>query len=314
MHEIRCIDEAIESLYDLNVGVIGTGAMRHERPHKPLLLLAAMDLIACGNATPERIPWKQNLRSRFSAYFDVVRRVNDQNTPENPFFHLKNEGFWQPFEIQSGNEYPLGNTPTISQANQGNVFARIHGGLERFLREPECRMTLRRALLSRYFPNDSSTTELLFQESSSPSDKIELLSKVAEPSAQSIAQGRSSAFRRKLLQVYDFQCAACGLRIKLPDAGLTFVDGAHIIPFEESHNDHPTNGLALCKNHHWAMDRFLLVPTPEGSWKSSPRLDARRSPGESDLVALNGKSILPPHEDAFRPDPASLRWRAERLR
>ncbi len=24
----------------------------------------------------------------------------------------------------------------------------------------------------------------------------------------------------------------------------------HLIPFSESRNNHPTNGLALCKNHH----------------------------------------------------------------
>jgi putative restriction endonuclease len=116
-----------------------------------------------------------------------------------------------------------------------------------------------------------------------------------------------------VLKAYDFQCAACGLRIKLPEADLTFVDGAHIIPFEVSGNDNPTNGLALCKNHHWAMDRFLVVPTPAGVWKVSPRLDARRSPGEQALVALNNQPLLPPHEDAYRPDPAGLAWRAERI-
>ena len=31
---------AIEVLYRLNTGVIGTGACRHERPHKPVMLLA----------------------------------------------------------------------------------------------------------------------------------------------------------------------------------------------------------------------------------------------------------------------------------
>jgi putative restriction endonuclease len=103
------------------------------------------------------------------------------------------------------------------------------------------------------------------------------------------------------------------LRIKLPDADVTFVDGAHLIPFGISYNDHPTNGLALCKNHHWAMDRFLIVPTPEGIWKASNRLDARRSPGEAALLQIHGQQLLPPHDDAFRPDPTGLSWRTERL-
>ncbi|WP_346189974.1 HNH endonuclease [Rubritalea halochordaticola] len=43
--------------------------------------------------------------------------------------------------------------------------------------------------------------------------------------------------------------APCGLRIRLP-GGHTVVDAAHIIPFSESQDDHPRNGIALCKNHH----------------------------------------------------------------
>ena len=31
----------------------------------------------------------------------------------------------------------------------------------------------------------------------------------------------------------------------------------HLIPFSASRNDHPTNGLALCKNHLGTMDRMI---------------------------------------------------------
>lgn len=33
------------------------------------------------------------------------------------------------------------------------------------------------------------------------------------------------------------------------------MDGAHIIPFSEFHNDLFVNGIALCKKRHWAFDR-----------------------------------------------------------
>ncbi len=33
--EYSTFEQAVEALYNLNVGVIGTGADRHERPHKP---------------------------------------------------------------------------------------------------------------------------------------------------------------------------------------------------------------------------------------------------------------------------------------
>jgi len=47
---------------------------------------------------------------------------------------------------------------------------------------------------------------------------------------------------------------------------------AHLIPFNLSRNDKPTNGMALCPNHHWAMDRHLIAPVPDrkkraGVWR-----------------------------------------------
>jgi putative restriction endonuclease len=312
MTQIQTIDEAVEAFYDLNVGAIGEGRQRHERPHKPVMLLAVMDMIATKRADPNRVPWSQELRERFTSYFLKVRRENDQDTPENPFFHLRSEMFWQPLEMVSGIEQPLGNTPTVAQANAGVVFARLSSDLCALFLSPEYRMRLREALVSRYFPDKRLQLLPLFVDPL-VDDFPETAACAEEVHEEPDHPGRSSAFRRKVLEVYDFQCAACGLRIKLPDADLTFVDGAHIIPFQESRNDHPTNGLALCKNHHWAMDRFLLVPTPDRIWKVSKKLDARRSDGERMLLELNGQPVLPPHDDAFLPDPIGLAWRAKRV-
>jgi putative restriction endonuclease len=72
------VNSAIERLYELNPGTTPMEeGSPHERPHKPLLLLAALDLIDEGLATPERIPWCQQLRDRFSARFVRVRIQNN---------------------------------------------------------------------------------------------------------------------------------------------------------------------------------------------------------------------------------------------
>lgn len=68
------LNQAIDRLYDLNPGVVGIDGERHERRHKPLLLLAALDLIDEGLASPNRSPWGQNLRDRFTARFETVRK------------------------------------------------------------------------------------------------------------------------------------------------------------------------------------------------------------------------------------------------
>ena len=300
------LNSAIERLYDLHVGIIGTGADRHERPHKALLLLAVFDLLDEGLASPDLIPWCRELRDRFSARFQVVRRLDDKNTPENPFFYLRQEGFWKPFLRTKEREQPLDQTPLVN--DMGKVFARFTDGMDSLVAISANRQLMRKAIMSRYFPWAAGLLAGS-QDSREGSPDPQLL--VAEEVPEF---GRSHAFRRKILAIYDHQCAACGLRIRLPSGcNVSFIDAAHLIPFSERPNDHPTNGLALCKNHHWAMDRQLIAPCPDFRWRVSSILERRRSNGESDLAELSGKRLLLPKEEAFYPDKEGLKWRCERL-
>ena len=109
---------------------------------------------------------------------------------------------------------------------------------------------------------------------------------VAEDSE--VYQLRVKSFRKEITNLYDNQCAACGLRIILPqtERSVSFVDAAHIKPFAEEPNDHPSNGMALCKNHHWPMDRHV----------TATGVDRIRSNCEAELSALEGKDILLPKE------------------
>lgn len=307
-------EHAVEALYNLNVGVVGTGTMRHERPHKPLLLLAVIDLIAQGKATPNRIPWSQDLRTRFALYFEQVRQRDDQCTPENPFFYLRQEKWWRPLRQSSNGIVPLENTPIVRDTTAGTIFASVTEPLACWLSTPTDRLRLRDAIISRYFPHARVALSQIFIEGS-----VQETPRIAEPSANDaeVRPGRSSGFRRIILEIYDYQCAACGLRIRLPQIDdLTFVDAAHLIPFSDrvqGCNDHPTNGIALCKNHHWAMDRFLIAPAPDRHWQVSRLIEPRRSLGESELHSLEGKPILLPHDEAFLPAQEALAWRVKRL-
>lgn len=308
-------DQCVEAIYDLNVGVIGKGAERHERPHKPLMLLAVLDLIAQGKATPDRVSWSPELRLQFALYFERVCMQNDRCTPENPFLYLRQEKWWQPVRLSLQGEHPLDGPPTVGDANSGTVFARITAPLAPWLTRSENRLRLRDAIIARFFPLEHDQLSLLFQEASIIRDAP--MAPTATEDDTEPLPGRSSGFRRKTLEIYDYQCAACGLRIKLPQTDdLTFVDAAHIIPFRDPElggNDHPTNGIALCKNHHWAMDRSLIAPTPYRIWRVSRLIEPRRSSGESELRELEGKPILLPHDEAFLPSESALAWREERL-
>ena len=315
---LATIEDAVEALYRLNVGVVGQGPLRHERPHKPCLLLAVLDLLATGQATPMEIPWSPSLRERFQIYFETVKTARDECNPELPFLHLQSEGWWQPFRITPSGAIPLTDSPSVSDAKSGTVHASLVQGVERFVGTPLDRIVLRDSLVSRYFPHARPLLLPLFAEPNAvlvaPCLESLPASGRMEEDPLPALPGRSSGFRRKILELYDCQCAACGLRIRLPQTDdMTFVDAAHLIPFTSSFNDHPTNGIALCKNHHWAMDRFLIAPTPDLSWMVSAHLDERRSDGEKSLLALKGKRVLPPSETAFAPHRDALQWRVDRL-
>ncbi len=299
------VDSAIERLYELNPGTTPMEeGSPHERPHKPLLLLAVLDLIDEGLATPERIPWCQQLRDRFSARFLLVHKHNDQDTPENPFFYLQTQGFWLAWIEEGNTRLKLQSTPLVR--DMGRVFARFIGGFEQLAASPATRQLLREALVSRYFPN-------LFQIKNQKSTIVTHQSNL-QVADEHLEFGRSPAFRRLILDIYDHQCAACGLRIRLASGNdVSFIDAAHLIPFSQSRNDHPANGLALCKNHHWAMDRDLIAPAPDHHWHVSQLIDPRRSNGERELADLAGKSVLLPKDQAFHPETEGLIWRFKKL-
>lgn len=302
---------AIEILYSLNVGVIGIGTSRHERPHKPVLLLAVLDALASGRARPDHVPWSSWLRDRFGVYFEHVQSRNDECTPENPFFYLQSDGFWAPFNVTPQGEFPLTTTPLARDLHTDGVFARFIGGWDALVAVPNYRLGFRDALVSRYFPYARSLLAGYFIEPSADLGGKNLA--VAEDQPDDTPPGRSTAFRRRVVEIYDYQCAACGLRIWMPEHDLSFVDAAHLVPFSKTWNDHPSNGLALCKNHHWALDQRLIAPDPNAVWRISRHVDVRRSRGEEELARLAGQPLLPPAEPAFAPERSNLEWRFERL-
>ena len=299
---MSALTRALESIYRLKVGVTGTGAGRHERPHKPLLLLAVLEGLDAGEAAPDRVPWSRALIARFGRMFGVVRSADDDCTPQLPFFHLRSDGFWEPRREEASGVGPLAAPPLVADADAGVVRAGFTGEWRALAGDATTRAAMRDAIIARYFARHRAalvadgTPEVL----------------VAEPGDEE-RQTRAASFRGLVLGNYDHQCCACGMRIRIPDPDVTFVDAAHLIPFAESRDDHPRNGVALCKHHHWAMDRLLLAPGPDSRWHVSRRVEPRRSRGEEELFRLDGQPLSPPGEIAYAPAPEALRWRLERL-
>jgi putative restriction endonuclease len=259
------------------------------------------------------VPLSEELVATFKRYFEVVLKHNDQPTIQNPFFHLSGDKFWQlvprPGKEPIYREGYVSGAPGVRQLRKAALYGRFDKGLWQLLGHDVSRHQLREALIARYFPEDRDRLAALAATSRKVA-AAEVLRE--EPPAR-----RNAAFRQTILEIYDYRCAACGVRVIL-DQRISLVEPAHLIPFDVSRNDRPTNGMALCPNHHWAMDRYLIAPCPDtarkaGVWRVNIRRLDDRIEGQRELVALADKPVIPPADKQFYPASESLRWREKHL-
>jgi putative restriction endonuclease len=75
------------------------------------------------------------------------------------------------------------------------------------------------------------------------------------------ARGPASArFRRAVRDAYNSTCMVCGIRLPVSDfCRVPGVDSAHILPWSTHDLEVVSNGICLCKLHHWAFDQQLMV-------------------------------------------------------
>jgi len=118
------------------------------------------------------------------------------------------------------------------------------------------------------------------------------------------------SFREKVLRAYQDQCAFCRLR------HTELLDAAHIIPDSEPGGDPiVTNGLALCKLHHAAFDKYFLGVRPDYTIEvRNDVLDEQDGPMLlHGLQGLHRRRIVVPSRRIQRPDPELLQRRYERF-
>lgn len=118
------------------------------------------------------------------------------------------------------------------------------------------------------------------------------------------------AFRERVLEAYRHQCAFCRFRHE------ELLDAAHIVPDADEGEPVVPNGLALCKLHHAAFDRFFLGVRPDYVVQVRPDL-LNEKDGPTlvhGIQALHGTRITVPGKPTQRPDQHFLQVRYESFR
>lgn len=290
-------------------------------PHKICMLLSLLDLARSGKLKQNRIEYDMALLGRYQQYFNAVKTEQDHANPYFPFFHLagklsdKTASFWHLHAAEGRQQILSAMTTVTSQKSlcENVDYASVDEELFSLLQDEANIDELGMALATRWFDRGLEDLKSIADQGRKISQyehKIRdmALDKVPDPQPYAV---RNPAFRRVVTEIYDYRCAATGLRIILLD-GSAMVEAAHIHPFCESRDDDPRNGLALTPDMHWAMDKNLIEPGPDYKWHISKDLDDRL-PDNKVLTGLKGKQLFLPREQRVWPKRDSLDYRMSAL-
>lgn len=116
---------------------------------------------------------------------------------------------------------------------------------------------------------------------------------------------RDGAFRKAVTSIYGYRCAFCELQVFNNQENI--VDGAHIKPFSQFYDDRIINGISLCKNHHWAFDRFWFTINDDYTIELAETLH-EDSPHSTPMSQFQGKRLWLPNDQRYHPSADSLAW------
>jgi putative restriction endonuclease len=293
-------------------GAVWAEATKRKAPHKPILLLAVLELVHRGVITSPFIDVTGDLvelNELFNLYWRRIVPLGQSSSIAFPFSRLDREPFWalvpQPGKMIT--PAIINNTSSVTYLRKYALGARMDEGLFRIMQSAEGREALRVALLQSCF---SAAAQAMLREQSVINREAFDYSRILEekshlPLVKEIVEAdnyRSAAriqgFRRIVIKAYD-RCVLCGVRIITPEQH-TVVDAAHIVPWSRSKNDDIRNGMALCKLCHWAFDNGMMGVSENYEVITSRQIAVNpNAPGF--LLTLSGRGIIGPQERQLWP-------------
>lgn len=293
-----------------------TGLTCNRSPYKPFLLLTVLDFIESGIITRNFIEPSFELAQTFQNYCALLLPPGRKASMSYPFYHMESAAFWE-LRPQPGNQHKRGLTvSSVKRLRQLYLGAKFSDDLYPLLQMPSSREKLRKILLEKYF--DVEVRQAIGEHSKLNCESAKysiclLTTQEFLPDFEStinkstdVNKVRDQGFRKAIVKLYNHRCALCGIKMLTPE-GHTIVDAAHVKPWSVSHNDHPTNGMALCKLCHWSFDEGLMSVDHNYHVMISPAVkNDPNLPGH--VLTLVDRPMFKPPSSRYWPDQENLSW------
>lgn len=286
---------------------------------QPILLLSVIELIAQGIIKNKYISISEDLIDTFKKYWGILSpEAFEGSDLALPFFHLKNHHckFWH---LKYSSEYDGGRPQSIPKLKKDVEYASLDDELFDLLREESYRKELIDAIVSVWFSSKENRIEELLQinqDFQKYTGKIENLNEsenldTAPRWSLKKAIVRNAFFRKSVVHIYDYRCAFCRLKVSNV-LNQNIVDGAHIKPFSQFYDSSITNGISLCKNHHWAFDQGWLAVDEQYKILVTSGLQ-EESPHAKPMKDFDGESLLLPTSEQYFPAIEALQWHRQNV-
>ncbi|MFM7365366.1 MAG: HNH endonuclease [Cuspidothrix sp.] len=296
-----------QKLSNLNVS---NSKKRGTALHKPILILSVIDLINRDIIDTNEIRVSDELIETFEQYWQIIGSHSYAGGLHYPFFHLQSEGFWH---LEFKPDFNGLQPKTTNKLKQAVEYAYLEQELFEFLQNEITRKELLDALITAFFPeidyqidsilkiNQNFENEIIIPGSPKDSPKYRLQKTII----------RNAFFRKAVVSVYGCQCAFCGLIVN-KNLSQNIVDGAHIKPFSQFYDSRIHNGIALCKNHHWAFDRGWFAVDEKYKIIVSKELE-EVSPHAKPIKDFHGEKLILPKTEKYFPDIKALEWHRQNI-
>lgn len=290
-------EELLERIRSINVNRSGD----RRAPHKPLFLLVAIANLLQGKRELSFGEVESLLRPLLNAY---APSVSGQHEPKLPYWFLRSDKLW---EIPGDNKLPLqqGGFPKMRglRTSSGHLPERFARALRR---DRTLVDTVVQMVLDAHFP-ESLHDDILAAVGLMPFTEKNV---AEEQAAYGFARKRDPKFRERVLQAYEYRCAATGFRAAL--GGSYFgCEAAHVKWHAYEGPDEVENGLALEPTLHKLFDAGAWSLTDDRKILVSADFTGSDEAVEK-IRNLHGHPLRPPQQEKSLVSTEYIRWHREK--
>lgn len=291
-------------------------------PHKPILLLSIIQLIAKGVITSNRIFITPELILTFKQNWNQIVETRHSRNFSLPFFHLRSEPFWY-LVARPGREIITTSSKSIKSfksLKESIAFAEIDRDLFFLLQEIPNQLLFEQLLIGNYFPHvkqNYNRPQINYEEERIENEILNepkeiylnhirnLQETLEEDEFEEEIFVRGGMFKKTIPKIYDFTCSITGMKIE-SSYNVQMIDACHIHPFSISNDDTVTNGIALSPTLHRAFDRGLITINSNYIVRISPTINEYGS--NFTLSQYEGQQIILPVREKWYPSIEALNW------